>query len=127
MLPSILNSKNWPLGGLYMLSKDVFEDEFRRTMEPEAENLKTIRDHLEHKYLQVHETLPPTASSSRLGVAIERDNLQAKTVRLLQMVRGALVHFSLAIHHEERRRHANREPGVTLPLQMEEIQNRGKW
>ena len=48
--------QNWPMRGLYWLSKDLYTDDagFREAIEPEARRLKDYRDHLEHKYLKLH-------------------------------------------------------------------------
>ncbi|MCB9422966.1 MAG: hypothetical protein H6667_24410 [Ardenticatenaceae bacterium] len=45
--------QNWPLRGLFWLSKDLYEDKegFKNSTEPDAHNLADIRNHLEHKYL----------------------------------------------------------------------------
>ncbi|MDQ3624980.1 MAG: LA2681 family HEPN domain-containing protein, partial [Verrucomicrobiota bacterium] len=47
---------NWPLRGLYWLGKDLYEDapEFRAGIDPDAERLSEIRNHLEHKYFKLH-------------------------------------------------------------------------
>ncbi len=42
---------NWPLRGLFWLSKDLFDDTFKSATEPDAAELNDIRNHLEHKYL----------------------------------------------------------------------------
>src|SRR5690606_18980409 len=55
LLRRFVDCPNWPLRGLFWLSKDVFEEEFRAVTEPDAEALNEIRNHLEHKYLQLHE------------------------------------------------------------------------
>ena len=46
---------NWSLRGLFWLSKDLFEDmsEFKESIEPDAQELSDIRNHLEHKYLKL--------------------------------------------------------------------------
>lgn len=45
--------ENWPLRGLYWLTKDLFEDTpgFRDAMDPVASGLSDARNHLEHRYL----------------------------------------------------------------------------
>jgi hypothetical protein len=49
--------ENWPLRGLYWLSKDLYEPSFQKVAEPDAEGLAELRNHLEHKYCQVHDDL----------------------------------------------------------------------
>jgi LA2681-like HEPN len=54
-----LQSKNWPFRGLFWLSKDLHDKTFTSEMEPDARALSEIRNHLEHKYLKVHEIPAP--------------------------------------------------------------------
>ena len=55
LLQRFANFQNWPLRGLFWLSKDLFEDEFKHVTQPDAAALNDIRNHLEHKYLQLHQ------------------------------------------------------------------------
>lgn len=109
LLPRFAAHRNWPLRGLFWLSKDIFEDAFQRVTEPDAEDLAAIRNSLEHRYLQLHENLARVivsegaARDDRDGLvyALSRDEFAAKTLRLLQLVRSALIYLSLAVHREE--------------------------
>ena len=47
--------ENWPLRGLFWLSKDLYDPKFQEATEPDAEALADLRQHLEHKYCQIHE------------------------------------------------------------------------
>ena len=60
-------SENWPLRGLFWISKDLYEPGVHEVAEPDAEALAELRNHLEHKYVKVHEMgLPrPIAGSDR--------------------------------------------------------------
>lgn len=104
--------ENWPLRGLYWLSKDLFDESFRVCTEPDAVDLSVIRNHLEHKYLQLHLEWGPSiaarSSAANLGYALSRANFQAKALRVLQLVRAALIYLSLAVHREERIRHGSK-------------------
>jgi tetratricopeptide (TPR) repeat protein len=112
--PEFETRRNWPLRGLFWLSKDLFEDTagFREAIEPDGQELKSIRDHIEHKYLKVLEFgLPPFMREpfrDRLAFAIPRQELYNKTIRLLQMARSALIYLSVAVHWEERQRDTER-------------------
>lgn len=100
--------QNWPLRGLFWLSKDIFEDEFQHVTEPDAEDLKNVREHLEHKYLQVHESWADdsyAAQPDQFGLHLGRDAFSNRTLHLLRLVRAALIYLSLAVHAEERQRH----------------------
>ena len=43
--------RNWPLRGLYFVSKDLFDDDFKDIAEPDAIRLAQLRNHLEHRFL----------------------------------------------------------------------------
>jgi len=121
--------QNWSLRGLFWLSKDLFEDkdkpDFRESLEPDAQELYDIRNHLEHKYLKLHDDLwpgPPsagdwisTALADTLAFSMYRREFQAKTLRLIKMARAALIYLSLAIHCEEQQRAKERGPHGIVP------------
>jgi tetratricopeptide (TPR) repeat protein len=110
--------ENWPLRGLFWLSRDLYDPTpgFTESTDPDAKAIKDVRDRLEHGFLAVNEfealfeTL--AAGSPRDGpfgqdpnlYPISRRTLTAKTLRLLQLARAALIYLSLAIHREEQRR-----------------------
>jgi hypothetical protein len=119
--------RNWPLRGLFWLSKDLYEDKpgFKESIEPDAQELNDIRNHLEHKYLKIHEDLwpgPPAhddeisrALADTLAFSIYRQDFKEKTLRLIKMARAALIYLSLAIHSEERKRAKERGRDVFIP------------
>jgi tetratricopeptide (TPR) repeat protein len=124
--PEFTQRKNWPLRGLFWLSKDIFEDEpgFRAAIEPDAQELKSIRDHIEHKYLKVLEFGdPPFLSDSlrdQLALTVSRQDLYRKTLHVLKVARAALIYLSVAVQWEETERSASRVDRriVELPLQL---------
>lgn len=100
---------NWPLRGLFWLSKELFDDQLKRTTGADARELHDIRNALEHKFLQVHEGwarpfMWAAPSSNGLGISIDSDFLEAKALRVLKIARSALIQVSLAIGVEERAR-----------------------
>ena len=124
--PLFVDRANWPLRGLFWLSKDLFDSKFRESTEPEAEALADIRNHLEHKYLQIHESWRPTALSedkgktkSGLAYHISRDEFEAKTLRVLKLARAALIYLSLAVHCEERNRNHDKTDKFVAPLPLD--------
>jgi LA2681-like HEPN len=126
LLQLLASNQNWPLRGLFWLSKDIFEDDFRLVTEPDAEALKDIRDHLEHKYMQLHESWTGdsclagnTADADRLALHLGRDDFAARTLRLLKLSRAALIYLSLAVHSEERLRQKNRGDGLVMPMPLD--------
>ena len=131
--PMFEESRNWPLRGLFWLGKDLYEDApgFREAMEPEAQELAEVRNHLEHKYLKLHEDMwrgsvdepdeITRALTDTLSFSVYRYDFEAKTLRLLKMARAALVYLSLAVHREEARRKENRDPGELILQEESDI------
>lgn len=111
--PEFENRKNWALRGLYWLSKDLFESGmFRDAIEPEAREIAQIRNHLEHKYLKIHYMLAEEFYSSQkdsfkysfqdtLSYSVKRGDFEDKALKLLKMVREAIIYFLLSIHINE--------------------------
>lgn len=124
LLERFSSCRNWPLRGLFWLSKDIFEEDFSRVTEPDAEALKDIRDHLEHKYLQLHESWADDgwradSGDRQFGLHLGRDEFAAKTLRILKLARAALVYLSLAVNCEEKGRRAERGERLTLPMHLD--------
>jgi len=119
--------RNWPLRGLFWLSKDLHEDTpgFRESIQPEARELANIRNHLEHKYLKVHESLWPglplpedrvgRALADTLAYSLYRDDFIACGLTMLKMARAALIYLSLGVRWEERKRASERSPDQVNP------------
>ena len=122
--PILKSNRNKPLRGLYWLSKDFFDKGtgyYIGSVEPDAEDFYTIRNHLEHKYFKVHDMLiKRSADSTSLGLeddlafSIERHDFESKTLRILRLVRNALIYLSLSIHAEEKERSKKRDPNEVL-------------
>jgi len=121
--------ENWPLRGLFWLSKDLFEKntELAETMEPDAEALNSIRNHLEHKYLKVHSLLFSIQRQAgpisdmfcdTLAYSIIREELEAKALRLLKLARAALIYLSLGVHQEEKHRLQQRGDKMVMPMML---------
>jgi tetratricopeptide (TPR) repeat protein len=107
------NRENWSLRGLFWLSKDLFEDSemFQESIEPDARSLAVVRNHLEHKYLKVHEfgVLNEEFREDTLAYSIGRSEMTDKSLRILKLTRSALIYFALAIKVEEIQRDKNRD------------------
>ncbi len=120
-------SRNLPFRGLYWLAKDLFDPALQDVMEPEAKALYAIRNHLEHSYLKVHETLKTksqrahydAAWSDRLAYSVQRSDFEDKAIQLLRLARSGLIYLCLGMHREERRRYrgkADLKVPMMLPL-----------
>jgi hypothetical protein len=132
-------SENWPLRGLYWLSKDFFESAFQEVIEPDARALNELRNHLEHKYVKVHGILVPRPEVDdgrpdplfdTFAHSVSREDLERRTLRVLKLARSALIYLSLGMHHEERRRRAAAKPGArTAPMHLDtwEDEWKGRW
>ena len=123
---AIDTSENWSLRGLYWLSKDFFESNFQQVIEPDARALNELRNHLEHKYVKVHGILvtrsgagdaTPDPFFDSFAHSVSREDLERRTLRLLKLVRSALIYLSLGMHHEEKRRRLMADPGAK-PVSM---------
>lgn len=100
--------ENWPLRGLFWLSKDFHDPEFKAATEPAAEALAELRNELEHKYCQLHEEwgflivdIEDAKTEDTIGFHIGRDDFAAKTLRLISLARAAIIYLCLAVHREE--------------------------
>ena len=124
--PQFVNLDNWPLRGLFWLAKDLFDEQFSEVIEPDARDFYVIRNRLEHSYLKVHEgLLSDDASgldifgSNRLAYSIARAELNAKTLRLLKLVRAAMIYLMLGMHREESRRvHDGKKLAFPMPMTL---------
>jgi tetratricopeptide (TPR) repeat protein len=125
--PQLASSRNLPFRGLYWLSKDIFEPGVREVTEPDAEALRDLRVHLEHKYVKVHDMgpFPPREGGPKdlffddLAYALSRTDLEAKGLRMLKLARAALIYLVLGMHQEERRRADAKDDGGGLVVPME--------
>lgn len=120
-----VDKPNWPLRGLYWLSKDFYEPDFQHVSEPDAEGLADLRNHLEHKYCQVHEDLgigysrfATSQNGTALGFRIGRDTLEAKTLHILKLARASLIYLSLAVHREEMIKNEERGDKLVMPMPL---------
>jgi tetratricopeptide (TPR) repeat protein len=122
--PEFIQLANWPLRGLFWLSKDLFDLDFQDSCEPDAEDLYTIRNCLEHSYMKVHEIVLPATGlddpfKDRLAHSIARDSFISKTCLILRRSRAALTYLSLGMHQEERRRAAERPARILSSNSLE--------
>lgn len=108
--PAFDGLANWPLRGLFWLSKDIFENDFRDITEPDAQGLYELRNHMEHKFVSTHDWFlraisPHTTEPPKAGLFdISVTDLIAKTLRQLKLARAAIIYLSLGVHTEEWRR-----------------------
>ena len=97
-----INHRNWALRGLYCLSQDLFNQEFKEVAEPDAANLAQLRQQLEHRFLSFQHSSTERSTDTHQFISI--DDFENKALRLLKMAREALIYLSLAMHREEKLR-----------------------
>jgi len=111
LAPEFEEHKNWPLRGLFWLSKDL---EYRNPMyvqnslDPGAKELADIRNGLEHRYIKLHD-IPWTPEDNgetaqlvdKLATSLRRETLEQRALEIIQKLRAALIYLSLAIRSEE--------------------------
>ncbi len=116
--PEFEGLENRPLRGLHWLSKDFFETTFSDVTEPDARNINTDRNHLEHKYFKVHDDLfdlvPDLVFMDTLSRSITRSNLEKKTLRLLKLARAALIYLACGMSARERRLREEKSQDVMI-------------
>ena len=93
--------ENWPLRGLYFLSKDLFDDEFNDAAEPDARQLSDLRNRIEHRFLSLQQSGHDMTSGTEIHGLISLYSFQQNALRMLRMAREALIYLSLAMHQEE--------------------------
>jgi len=132
------NLQNWSLRGLFWLAKDIWEDssEYRNAIEPDAQGLRDIRNHLEHKYLKVHDRLwnPPTQTkeesrrglSDTLAYSIGREEFAFKGMKMLRLARAALMYLAFGIQEGEARQVDERRGKRILPMLLDDWEDEWK-
>lgn len=131
--PSLAGLNNWPLRGLFWLSKDIFVAAFQETTEPDAQKLYELRNHLEHKFVSVHDGFcravsPEHADTPTTGIFdISVDELIGKTLRQLKLARAAIIYLSLAVHIEEEKHRTKIAKSDKLVASMPLYTRSDKW
>lgn len=102
-------SENIWLHALHQLSKDIYDETTSQVASPDAQALKDLRNHLEHKFVKVVWCVGLSSPGAgmhhdNLAREITLDDLAAKAERLLQMARSALIYLCLAMHRAEEQR-----------------------
>lgn len=132
LLPFFLDRENWPLRGLFWLSKDLYDPEFQGATEPDAEALAQLRHHLEHKYCQIHEQWGfilvdrEDAETDQVGLHIGRQDFEAKALRLMDLARAAIIYLCLAVHREEHLKKDGSEETISMPMIVDTWDDRWK-
>jgi hypothetical protein len=117
-------NKNWPLRGLYYLSKDLYDKGFIDVSLPYAQELASLRNRIEHRFLSLQDyafAVKNTDTHSYITI----DDLEDKTLRIISMAREALIYLSLAMHREEEIRDKDKDNGkLSVPIESTPIKRK---
>ena len=100
--PKFTGHQNWPLRGLYFLSKDLFDTDFVEVVEPDAVKLSEMRHQVEHRFLSFQDFVTEQSTDTHQFISLEE--FEGRALRLLKMTREALIYLSLSMHREEKLR-----------------------
>ncbi|OQW76493.1 MAG: hypothetical protein BVN35_06880 [Proteobacteria bacterium ST_bin11] len=132
------NYENLPLRGLFWLSRDLFDTEpgFSKHTDPNARSIAELRNRLEHGFLSVHgmDWSGPFSGTAFYNAfstqpdenlyGICREDLAGKTIRVLQLVRAALIYLVLAMHREEKLRAEKRgKDAYIIPIDLSYLED----
>jgi tetratricopeptide (TPR) repeat protein len=123
--PKLDGMANWPLRGLFWLSKDIFENHFKQVTDPDAQSLYELRNHMEHKFVSVHSNFfsiisPSETLDSKAGIFdISDEELRLKALRQLKLARATIMYLSLAVHAEERKRSHENPDSKLFPMHLD--------
>lgn len=89
---------NLILRGLFWISKELFleDDKLFEAIEPDAKELDKIRNYIEHRSFQID--IPVTKGD--FSYEISRVDFEAKTLRLLLLVRESIMYIPYSINRE---------------------------
>ena len=99
-ISSQIPHQNWRLRGLYALSLDLFDREFKETALPHSELINDVRNAAEHRYLQVYED-GSVIQSDPITTRVECTELYEMALRMVKIARAALIYLSLSMYHQE--------------------------
>lgn len=132
--PEFGEPRNSGLRGLFWLTKDLYEPDssFADAIEPDARQLATIRNHLEHKYLKLHTTARVASSNAdllgfeALAYSLSEHDFEAKTLKLMRLVRASLIYLVQAVNTEEEKRGSLRIADISIPIAMDTFHDEWK-
>lgn len=123
LMPLLAQRPNLPMRGLFWLSKDFYEEEFKKVTDPDAEDLATVRNQIEHRYLQLHDmgSGDDDARSAQPGLrySLGRADFAAKTLKLFRCTRAALIYLAMSVRCEERLRQVPGASALTMPMPLD--------
>jgi tetratricopeptide (TPR) repeat protein len=118
-------TNNWPLRGLFWLSKDLLEkpSDLTGSLLPEAQEIATVRNFIEHKSFKIVVEGQTELDDDGKTYSIAFDDFYAKTMTLFKLTRSALIYLSLAVCQEERKKPRKE---LIMPLYLPDMEHRFK-
>lgn len=97
-----LSVPNWPMRGLFWVSRDLcFSRNATHPLDPQARHLYHVRNHIAHKYLKVHDSLPTgwadrdALTGDEISLSVTSSELFSHSLKLLKLGRSALIYLAL--------------------------------
>ncbi|GAB6121600.1 LA2681 family HEPN domain-containing protein [Dysgonomonas termitidis] len=109
---------NWALRGLYWLSKDLYEEDFGTTIEPQAKEIAKIRNYIEHKSFKIVESFNCNYTEETETYEIDRDMFIEKTLKVIKLSRSALMYLAYVFYEEESNREQFRDRTTIMPVEF---------
>lgn len=126
--PEFKRRKNWPMRGLYWLSKALHEDGLDEALEPDARQLQGIRQSIDRGYLKLHEDFfpclegdsaePPSGGQGVPAMSLNRGAFELKALKVLKLARSAVLYLCLSVHAEQKQHTSSAEDANALPAPM---------
>jgi LA2681-like HEPN len=118
------NRLNWPLRGLFWVSRDFYEIGLDTVpLDPDARLFFELRNVLEHRFLRLHSESPGKSTlefqANRPIRSMSLYEFSTHVLRLLRRARAAIIYTALAIRAEEVARSRSRgdAPTIAVPIQ----------
>jgi hypothetical protein len=108
-------SVNWPLRGLFWISKDLADKDLDSPIEPEASKVSLMRNAMEHKYFKVVDGGDFDGENETGEYIIDRLLFESKVLRSLELVRSAIQALAFVVYHEESYRD-HKHPVFDMPF-----------
>lgn len=134
--------KNRALQGLFLISKDLLyhrvwkvdeteSQELKKSLDPSAKEINSLRNHLEHGYVKIHESFYDPSNGGKfrdkLAYSVSEKMLIQYTLKVLELSREALIYLSLAVHIEERRRNGSHQNNNLLQVSSDTYEDDWKF
>lgn len=110
-----LPTENWRLRGLFSLSLDIFDPDFKDLSSPLAVQANDVRNAAEHRFVSVHKLIKPN-NEAELFEYVTVDELFQLSLHMLKLSRAAIIGLSMAVHHQENHLKDDKENQFILPI-----------